>query len=242
MFPARACSAAVTRRAALLSGASACSPCCCCHATAAGRPRCARRRRPLRLVRVAVPGHRRHRRGLHPLVLGTRYRRHRACRAVPVSATDLGVMLAWLILAENISLIFLLASSIIMVGVILAFRAIIKASLNKRMRRFDHDAATAVFPSASHCRRFHRGTDRLQQFGGDHLPGGNVRGCQRRTVCQLDDGAGLGMGCTSHRSVVALQDADHHRLVDSRGGPAGYLAGRHHAGRSHRRLPVFGIA
>jgi drug/metabolite transporter (DMT)-like permease len=34
-----------------------------------------------------------------------------------------GVMLAWLILAENISLIFLLASSIIMVGVILAFRA-----------------------------------------------------------------------------------------------------------------------
>jgi len=34
-----------------------------------------------------------------------------------------GVVLAWLILAENISLIFLLASSIIMVGVILAFRA-----------------------------------------------------------------------------------------------------------------------
>jgi drug/metabolite transporter (DMT)-like permease len=34
-----------------------------------------------------------------------------------------GVLLAWLILAENLSLIFLLASSIIMVGVILAFRA-----------------------------------------------------------------------------------------------------------------------
>jgi drug/metabolite transporter (DMT)-like permease len=34
-----------------------------------------------------------------------------------------GVVLAWLILAESISLIFLLASSIIMVGVILAFRA-----------------------------------------------------------------------------------------------------------------------
>jgi drug/metabolite transporter (DMT)-like permease len=34
-----------------------------------------------------------------------------------------GVILAWLILAESISLIFLLASSIIMVGVILAFRA-----------------------------------------------------------------------------------------------------------------------
>ncbi len=34
-----------------------------------------------------------------------------------------GVLLAWLVLAENISLIFLLASSIIMVGVILAFRA-----------------------------------------------------------------------------------------------------------------------
>jgi len=34
-----------------------------------------------------------------------------------------GVFLAWLVLAENISLIFLLASSIIMVGVILAFRA-----------------------------------------------------------------------------------------------------------------------
>jgi drug/metabolite transporter (DMT)-like permease len=34
-----------------------------------------------------------------------------------------GILLAWLILAENISLIFLLASSIIMVGVILAFRA-----------------------------------------------------------------------------------------------------------------------
>jgi drug/metabolite transporter (DMT)-like permease len=34
-----------------------------------------------------------------------------------------GVVLAWLVLAENISLIFLLASSIIMVGVILAFRA-----------------------------------------------------------------------------------------------------------------------
>jgi drug/metabolite transporter (DMT)-like permease len=34
-----------------------------------------------------------------------------------------GVILAWLILAEGISLIFMLASSIIMVGVILAFRA-----------------------------------------------------------------------------------------------------------------------
>jgi drug/metabolite transporter (DMT)-like permease len=34
-----------------------------------------------------------------------------------------GVVLAWLILAEGISLIFVLASSIIMVGVILAFRA-----------------------------------------------------------------------------------------------------------------------
>ncbi len=34
-----------------------------------------------------------------------------------------GVILAWLILAESISLIFMLASSIIMVGVILAFRA-----------------------------------------------------------------------------------------------------------------------
>jgi drug/metabolite transporter (DMT)-like permease len=34
-----------------------------------------------------------------------------------------GVILAWLILAENLSLIFMLASSIIMVGVILAFRA-----------------------------------------------------------------------------------------------------------------------
>jgi drug/metabolite transporter (DMT)-like permease len=34
-----------------------------------------------------------------------------------------GVVLAWLILAEGISLIFLLASSIIMAGVILAFRA-----------------------------------------------------------------------------------------------------------------------
>jgi len=33
------------------------------------------------------------------------------------------VILAWLILAESISLIFMLASSIIMVGVILAFRA-----------------------------------------------------------------------------------------------------------------------
>lgn len=34
-----------------------------------------------------------------------------------------GVILAWLILAENLSLIFMLASSIIMVGVVLAFRA-----------------------------------------------------------------------------------------------------------------------
>jgi drug/metabolite transporter (DMT)-like permease len=34
-----------------------------------------------------------------------------------------GVAIAWLVLAENISLIFLLASSIIMVGVVLAFRA-----------------------------------------------------------------------------------------------------------------------
>jgi len=34
-----------------------------------------------------------------------------------------GVILAWLILAENLSLIFALASSIIMFGVILAFRA-----------------------------------------------------------------------------------------------------------------------
>ena len=34
-----------------------------------------------------------------------------------------GVILAWLILAENLSLIFVLASSIIMAGVILAFRA-----------------------------------------------------------------------------------------------------------------------
>jgi drug/metabolite transporter (DMT)-like permease len=34
-----------------------------------------------------------------------------------------GIVLAWMILAENISLIFLVASSIIMVGVILAFRA-----------------------------------------------------------------------------------------------------------------------
>lgn len=34
-----------------------------------------------------------------------------------------GIVLAWLILAESISLIFMLASSIIMVGVILAFRA-----------------------------------------------------------------------------------------------------------------------
>ena len=34
-----------------------------------------------------------------------------------------GVILAWLILAETISLIFMLASSIIMAGVILAFRA-----------------------------------------------------------------------------------------------------------------------
>ena len=34
-----------------------------------------------------------------------------------------GVVLAWLILAESLSLIFVLASSIIMVGVILAFRA-----------------------------------------------------------------------------------------------------------------------
>jgi drug/metabolite transporter (DMT)-like permease len=34
-----------------------------------------------------------------------------------------GILLAWWILAENLSLIFLLASSIIMVGVILAFRA-----------------------------------------------------------------------------------------------------------------------
>ena len=34
-----------------------------------------------------------------------------------------GVILAWLILAETISLIFMLASSIIMVGVILAFRS-----------------------------------------------------------------------------------------------------------------------
>jgi drug/metabolite transporter (DMT)-like permease len=34
-----------------------------------------------------------------------------------------GIVLAWMILAENISLIFLLASSIIMVGVLIAFRA-----------------------------------------------------------------------------------------------------------------------
>jgi drug/metabolite transporter (DMT)-like permease len=34
-----------------------------------------------------------------------------------------GILLAWLVLAENISLIFLLASSMIMVGVILAFLA-----------------------------------------------------------------------------------------------------------------------
>jgi drug/metabolite transporter (DMT)-like permease len=34
-----------------------------------------------------------------------------------------GILLAWWILAENLSLIFLLASSIIMIGVILAFRA-----------------------------------------------------------------------------------------------------------------------
>jgi drug/metabolite transporter (DMT)-like permease len=34
-----------------------------------------------------------------------------------------GVLLAWWILAENLTLIFLLASSIIMVEVILAFRA-----------------------------------------------------------------------------------------------------------------------
>ena len=34
-----------------------------------------------------------------------------------------GVILAWLILAENLSLIFILASSIIMLGVVLAFRA-----------------------------------------------------------------------------------------------------------------------
>jgi drug/metabolite transporter (DMT)-like permease len=34
-----------------------------------------------------------------------------------------GVLLAWLILSENLSLIFMLASSIIMVGIILAFRA-----------------------------------------------------------------------------------------------------------------------
>jgi drug/metabolite transporter (DMT)-like permease len=34
-----------------------------------------------------------------------------------------GVLLAWWILSENLTLIFLLASSIIMVGVILAFRA-----------------------------------------------------------------------------------------------------------------------
>ena len=34
-----------------------------------------------------------------------------------------GVILAWLILAENLSLIFILASSIIMFGVVLAFRA-----------------------------------------------------------------------------------------------------------------------
>jgi len=34
-----------------------------------------------------------------------------------------GIILVWLILAEGISLIFMLASSIIMVGVILAFRA-----------------------------------------------------------------------------------------------------------------------
>ena len=34
-----------------------------------------------------------------------------------------GVILAWLILAENLSLIFVLASSIIMLGVVLAFRA-----------------------------------------------------------------------------------------------------------------------
>jgi len=33
-----------------------------------------------------------------------------------------GVILAWFILAENFSLIFLLASSIIMVGLVLAFR------------------------------------------------------------------------------------------------------------------------
>jgi drug/metabolite transporter (DMT)-like permease len=34
-----------------------------------------------------------------------------------------GVIFAWLILAENLSLIFILASSIIMLGVVLAFRA-----------------------------------------------------------------------------------------------------------------------
>ena len=34
-----------------------------------------------------------------------------------------GVVLAWLILAKNLSLIFILASSIIMLGVVLAFRA-----------------------------------------------------------------------------------------------------------------------
>lgn len=34
-----------------------------------------------------------------------------------------GVSLAWLILSENLSLIFMLASSTIMVGVVLAFRA-----------------------------------------------------------------------------------------------------------------------
>jgi len=43
--------------------------------------------------------------------------------AVDGAASIEGDLLVWLILAEDLSLIFLLASSIIMVGVIIAFRA-----------------------------------------------------------------------------------------------------------------------
>ncbi|MCP4980240.1 MAG: EamA family transporter [Gammaproteobacteria bacterium] len=75
--------------------------------------------RQLRLVRIVTPGNRRHYHLERALVTGGIAQVGLLQYIQPVS----GVFFAWLILSEKLSLIFLFASLIIMVGVILAFRA-----------------------------------------------------------------------------------------------------------------------
>ncbi len=123
MLPARACSVAVTQRAAPPFGAWACSRCCCCrwhHWCSASTDCKPPAPSPAGLIYQAI--------GVTitayilwywALGTGSIARVGLFQFLQPVS----GVILAYFMLSEQLSLTFVLASAVIMLGVILAFRA-----------------------------------------------------------------------------------------------------------------------